>query len=527
MKITKFAALAGAALLATAGAYAQGTTDYGLPQGFAFSNEIGSDVAKVTGNAHKDYEDTNWRSEFAGIYDKIVISYTSEKVTFNLEPKFGIKDFNENYYDGATDSNVFGHGVGFNDKNLNWGPTNKVDGNGSLNSDDLGWGYWDLGWGLKFTPFDIVSFYLHKGEDIVGSKLFARDAAWGASNLGSDGFAIITSPIAGLRISGAIPFSNVGVTSKANYMDAEIEDTWYLKGGTERARPDEQGAARFRVDLGADYTLASGLVGAGIKVNDIINAGYRQYGLYAGLNMGAIAANLGYNYSENYTDFLDAFGDGLIKIRGTQAVAGSVSFVAGDLKLMADAMYNLNKKQSVYDVYAGLWAKYDVVPGKFNADLLLGVAMDLGTNAHHGTEKDDEDLKAAMASINPAFIDLYYGHYALEDVRAVWGFDSYASASAKAASTEQGKTFKGEVNNSPAAASKNWQYYTALSRQMANGNMDTTSAAKAALAVRVKPGFTYTTGNNEFGAHVNLVNFFDGDGSYQISFPVYWKWSFF
>jgi hypothetical protein len=171
MKITKFAALAGAALLATAGAYAQGTTDYGLPQGFSFSNEIGSDVAKVTGNAHKDYEDTNWRSEFAGIYDKIVISYASEKVTFNLEPKFGIKDFNENYYDAGTiDNSVFGHGQGFHAESLygKGGPlglSNRVDGNGSLNSDDLGWGYWDLGWGLKFTPFDIVSFYLHKGED--------------------------------------------------------------------------------------------------------------------------------------------------------------------------------------------------------------------------------------------------------------------------------------------------------------------------------------------------------------------------
>ena len=117
MKITKFAALAGAALLATGGAFAQATEDYGMPQGMYFSNEIGSEVVKVTGNAHKDEVDTNWRSEFAGIYDKIVISYTSEKVTFNLEPKFGIKDFNENYYDGATDSNVFGHGVGFNDQN--------------------------------------------------------------------------------------------------------------------------------------------------------------------------------------------------------------------------------------------------------------------------------------------------------------------------------------------------------------------------------------------------------------------------
>ena len=59
-----------------------------------------------------------------------------------------------------------------------------------------------------------------------------------------------------------------------------------------------------------------------------------------------------------------------------------------------------------------------------------------------------------------------------------------------------------------------------------NGNLDMSSAAKAAIALRVRPGFTYWTGKNEFGAHVNFVNFFDGDGSYQIKFPVYWKWTF-
>lgn len=504
MKITKFAALAGVALLAGVGAFAQATDDYNLPQGFKFSNEIGSDVAKVTGNSHKDYTDTNWRSEFAGIYDKIVIGFDSEKVAFSLEPKFGIRDVNENYYDGNggykyADS-FYGHGFWFN--NLD-----KVDGHGTLNSDDLAWNFWGVDWDFRFTPFDIVDFLLNKDEHIVGSKLFARDANWGASNLGSDGFAIITKPIAGLRISGAIPFG-YSVSSSPNYMDAEVEDSWVpvINEGTAKARGDIQGANRFRLDIGADYTLSSGLVGAGVKVQDIINAGYRKYGVYAGLNLGAISANLGYNYAEDYTDFLDAFDNGLIKIRGKQAIAGSASFVAGDLKVMADAMYNMKKQQSVYDLYAGAKVAYDLVPGKFNADLLLGVAMDMGTNAHHGTEEDDKDLKAAMGSINANFIDLYYSHVALEDIRA--------------AVAKDGKW------NEYVAANQNWQYYTALARTMSNGNLDTTSAAKAALALRIKPGFTYTTGKNEFGAHVDVTNFFDKDGSYQIKFPVYWKWTF-
>lgn len=513
MKITKFAALAGVALLAGVGAFAQATDDYNLPQGFKFSNEIGSDVVKVTGNSHKDYTDTDWRSEFAGIYDKIVIGFDSEKVAFSLEPKFGIRDVNENYYDGDGTASgyyqkFYGHGVGFSGANTNASVKGigNADAHGTLNSDDLAWNFWAVDWDFRFTPFDIVDFLLNKSDHIVGSKLFARDANWGASDLGSDGFAIITKPIAGLRISGAIPFG-YSISSSPNYMNAEIEDYWIPgDAGDTRARADIQGANRFRVDVGADYTLSSGLVGAGVKVQDIINAGYRKYGVYAGLNLGAISANLGYNYSEDYTDFLDAFDNGLIKIHGKQAIAGSASFVAGDLKVMADAMYNLKKQQSVYDLYAGAKVAYDLVPGKFNADLLLGVAMDMGTNAHHGTEEDDKDLKAAMDSINKNFIDLYYSHVALEDIRAA--------------------VAKDEKWNDYVAASQNWQYYTALARTMSNGNLDTTSAAKAALALRIKPGFTYTTGKNEFGAHVDVTNFFDKDGSYQIKFPVYWKWTF-
>jgi hypothetical protein len=517
MKITKFAALAGVALLAGVGAFAQATDDYNLPQGFKFSNEIGSDVVKVTGNAHKDYTDTDWRSEFAGIYDKIVVGYDSEKLSFSLEPKFGIRDVNENYYDGdGTASgyyqNFYGHGVGFSGANNTATVTGigNADAHGTLNSDDLAWNFWGVDWDFRFSPFDIVDFYLNAGPDIVGSKLFARDKNWGASGLGSDGFAIVTKPIDGLRISGAIPFG-YSVVSSANYMDAEIEDYWIPgDAGKTRARADYQGANRFRVDVGADYTLSSGLVGAGVKVNDIINAGYRHYGIYAGLNLGALSANLGYNFAENYTDFLDVFDNGLIQIRGKQAIAGSVAFVAGDLKLMVDALSNLNKKESVYDLYAGAKVAYDLVPGKFNVDLLLGMAMDLGTNAHHGTQEDDLDLKAAMGSIKGQFIDLYYGHAALEDVRAAAGWNKD----------------DGVIWNNGVAASQNWQYYTALARTMANGNLDTTSAAKAALAVRIKPGFTYNTGKNEFGAHVDVTNFFDGDGSYQIKFPVYWKWTF-
>ena len=168
MKITKFAALAGVALLAGAGAFAQATDDYNLPQGFYFNNEIGSDVVKVTGNAHKDYEDTNWRSEFMGIYDDITLGYTSEKLAFEISPRFGIRDDQESYYNGGDYGNYYGHGNSF----LYAQYDQNADANGVLNSDDMAFSYWGFDWDFRFSPFDIVDFYLNAGPDIVGSKLF-------------------------------------------------------------------------------------------------------------------------------------------------------------------------------------------------------------------------------------------------------------------------------------------------------------------------------------------------------------------
>ena len=475
------------------------TEDYNLPQGFSFSNEIGSDVAKITGNAHKENVDTNFRSEFGGIYDKVAIKYNSELLSFELAPKFGISDANENYYNNSLSSKYYGHGV-----NANF-YTRTPDANGTLNSDDLAFNYWGFDWGVRFTPFELVDFYLNDDPRIVGSYLPARDNNWGASSLGSDGFAIVVKPIKGLRVSGAIPFG-FNLTSIPNYMDAEVEDSWNTSVTTVNNVTDY----KFHVDLGADYIVPSGLVGVGVKVNDIINAGNRWYGVYSGLNLGTLTANLGFNYSEDYVNFLDAFDDKLIYIGGKQAIAGGVTYTLNDLAIALDAMYNLKPSQSVYDLYSGAKVAYALIPGKFNIDALVAVALDLGTNTHHGTVEDDKDLTYAMKTINPNFVDLYYSHVALEDIRAVAFVDANNNV----------------VNNDGVAASQNWQYYTALARTMSNGNLDTTSVAKAAVATRIRPGFTYTTGRNDFAAHINFVNFFDGDGSYQITFPVSWKVNF-
>ena len=227
----------------------------------------------------------------------------------------------------------------------------------------------------------------------------------------------------------------------------------------------------------------------------------------------------------------------------------------GIYSMLGDGEWVMNNKKLNYEEYTHLAGGF--CPSKFDARAWVRAFKDAGaryvtfTSRHHdgfsmfktatspynvvdGTPfKRDVVAELAQACHSEGLgLHLYYSHLALVDLRA-----NYYPTSEKPKVTDTRYTDghvdydywnakNGEDVNANIAANENWQYYTALARTMSNGNLDMTSAAKAAIAVRIKPGFTYWTGKNEFGAHVNFVNFFDGDGSYQIKFPVYWKWTF-
>ena len=219
-------------------------------------------------------------------------------------------------------------------------------------------------------------------------------------NLTGDGIGLVFKPIEGLRLGVEVPFS-AELQSTPNYINAEYED--FEKGAINNALGALFGAGgagssdyRFRINAGADYKLLDMLT-VGAFVNNIINRDMRGYGLYANLDAGIVNASLGYTYNGEQTriSFLDwtvyVLGIGMSTgtyITGHHKINLAANASFGDFTASVEALFNVFKTQSFYDLYAGAKVGYDILPGKFNVFLAAGIAYDFGNKTR--TNKDGE-----------------------------------------------------------------------------------------------------------------------------------------
>lgn len=379
MKINaKIAALAGAALLMGSAAFAVdsydgATDDYELPQGFTFYNEVSSDVVEAEGAYYRvgtgANVNKNYQVEFAGISEKVGISYNSEKFWFELAPKFTLKDNNQHWSDNAQ----------------GWSVTRQ-----SLNNDDLSFAWTGLDWGVRFTPFDIVDFVLNTDTWTPGGYLPIADQHVGG-NLTGDGFGVVFKPIDGLRIGVEVPFS-ADIVSKPNFLNAEYEDTG--KNGsfdTDKSSlitntANKASDYRFVFNVGVDYKLLD-MITVGAFVGNVINRDARSYGVYANAGLSFLDFNLGYTYNGGKTrvSALDFADSSRVFIGGHHKANLAVTASFGDFTAQLEALMNFFKAQSLYDLYAGLKVGYDLLPGKFNVALRTGVAYDMGNKSKDHT----------------------------------------------------------------------------------------------------------------------------------------------
>jgi len=463
MKINaKIAALAGAALLMGSVAFAANnydgaTDDYELPQGFTFYNEVSSDLVEAKGSFYNTTrndksQDDRYQVEFAGISEKVGISYDSEKFWFELAPKFSLKDNNQHW----------------NRESTKYRATDA-----SLNNDDLSFAWTGLDWGVRFTPFDIVDFYLHKDVWTPGAYLPIADKRVGG-NLAGEGAGVVFKPIDGLRIGLEIPFEAT-FGGKANYLDAEWEDVLRSRVANvaEAKKEDDlepnKNNYRFRINAGVDYRLLD-MITIGAFVNNIINRDARGYGLYANAAISFLDFNVGYTYNGEATKVspLDFTDDVKVTIGGHHKANLAVSAQFGDFTAQLEALMNFFKAQSVYDLYAGLKVGYDLLPGKFNIALATGVAYDMG-NKTNGNQ----------------------------------GYTRYTEGGGIGAPVDGQNGVR-----------------------LAKGSFKNNKFQKAAPVVFVAPGISYTTGRNTFGAKFQAQYWLDGEGSYAANVPVSWKYTF-
>jgi hypothetical protein len=438
-----------------ANSYDGATDDYELPQGFTFYNEVSTDTVEAKGSYYNKAhvtDDERYQVEFAGISEKVGISYDSEKFWFELAPKFSLKDNNQH-----------------------WASTKKTydSSRRDLNNDDLSFAWTGLDWGVRFTPFDIVDFWLNTNVWTPGSYLPIADEHVGG-NLQGDGFGVVFKPIDGLRIGLEVPFS-ADIVSAPNFLNAEFEDDRVTKYGDDGSDTSLKGVTkktsdyRFVFNAGVDYKLLD-MITIGVFSENILNRDARSYGLYANAGISFLDFNVGYTYNGGATKVspLDFTDDVKVTIGGHHKANLAVSASFGDFTAQLEALMNFFKTQSVYDLYAGLKVGYDLLPGKFNLSLRTGVAYDMGNKTNGDT-----------------------------------GYTRYQEGGAV------GAPVKGQNGV-----------------RLAKGSVKNNKEQKAAPVVFLAPGITYTTGRNTFGAKLQAQYWLDGEGSYAANLPVSWKYTF-
>lgn len=375
------------------------TTVIGQPKGrwsasdwfggkFHFTNKIGSDIVKGRGALKDDTDGTSgatrdslYNVELGKIYDELELTYEAKRLKFMLKPQVGLSDSNEDFWTG-NDNNIAGHAPAYT----------STPGRNGLTNDDISLSWTDFDWYVEFLPFDMVGINLHHDMYTPGSYLPVADQNITGGNLSSEGLTIALYPVEKLRITATAPF-DFDVLSGDNWINAEEEDTKvgdpYANGAVNNLAWAKNGTDGFKFNMGygAEYTIGNFLTIGGTW-KDILDSYCRQAGVYFSLiGIPHFTINLGYTWSQHsfaqgtvfdYWELDDAYGE-YGKITGHHVANLGVAAQFGRFNVAADAIYNIMKDQSVYDLYAGLGVGFDFIPGTLKFGLKGFGAFDFGT----------------------------------------------------------------------------------------------------------------------------------------------------
>lgn len=401
------------------------TTVIGQPKGrwsasdwfggkFHFTNKLGSDIVKGRGGLKDDTDGTSgatrdslYNVELGKIYDELELTYEAKRLKFMLKPQVGLSDSNENFWSG-NENNIYATNPTY--VSSIGGGQNR---NG-LTNDDISLSWTDFDWYVEFLPFDMVGINLHHDMYTPGSYLPVADQNITGGNLSSEGLTIALYPVEKLRITATAPF-DFDVLSGDDWINAEEEDT--IPGDPYNtstvnnlawAKSGEDGF-KFNMGYGAEYTIGNFLTIGGTW-KDILDSYCRQAGVYFSLiGIPHFTINLGYTWSQHsfrqgtvfdYWELDDAYGE-YGKITGHHVVNLGVAAQFGRFNVAADAIYNIMKDQSVYDLYAGLGVGFDFIPGTLKFGLKGFGAFDFGT------EGADQFV---LPSANPAYTTAGIGY---------------------------------------------------------------------------------------------------------------------
>lgn len=264
-----------------------------------FTNELSSDVVTIRNGAAYNDGDDDTVTDFAGVSENAVVTFTSEKVDAELDVTFVLDD------DDDDDDNPY-----------------------------LAWD--DISWYVEFRPFQMLALGFHEDIYAEGSYLPVYDDNMGNGNFGSDGFTVAVRPLEGLLISATAPF---GFDDGRNYFDGP-----------------------FNIGFGAGYTYGE-LFSIGAAVQDIADDDEWGFGVFGSLKPVAdqeFVIRAGFSHSsagEAGFDDLSVSED--FGVLGENVFNASVEFAVASLSLCVEAAGNFGDEDESYDLYCGATAGYD------------------------------------------------------------------------------------------------------------------------------------------------------------------------
>lgn len=327
----------------------------------SFSNKVSSDIVNIVKEGDEDTD-----SDFAGIKNKSVFEYSSEKLDAMIELVFwsnkvaAPSDGEDAFALGVTDEDSSGPGYDFGDTYI------------------------------EVRPLDILGFEFHEKMWAAGSYFPIWDDNVSTGNIGSDLGAIVR-PMEGLVIGAGLDFTSVF--------------------GHDDYKPV--------VNFGAEYTTDAFALAATVRnvadnsaseVNEADGFGFGVYGSLLKIEGLVLNAGFGYNTSVE-PDVVKA---------GGSVVAGNLFTAAATYEKDAfhaalDFATNFtDSKDNEYDFYIAATAGYNVIES-LSLDCAFATALD--------AESDSDKKVDARFHVNPAVTYTLGNHELSAGVNVFFGED--------------------------------------------------------------------------------------------------------
>lgn len=349
---SKFAAACAVLALASGFAFAESE--------FSFSNKVSSDIVNITKEGDADTD-----SEFAGIKNKSVFEFSSDKVNAMVELVFWTTK------EAGTDGDdvlALGHPEG----------------------ETAGYDFGDTF--VEVRPFDFLGFEFHEKMWTSGSYFPIWDDNASAGNMGSD-FGAVILPLEGLKIGAGLDFLSV-------FNDSDVKPV---------------------VNFGAEYANEVFALGAAVRnvadadasENDLYEADGISFGVYASLlKVEGLVLNAGFGYNTAVEPDVTKEGGSLVK--------GNIASLTGTYE--KDAFHSAldfatnfgNSDDGEYDFYIAASAGYNVIE-----DLSLDCAFATALDA----ESDSAKKADARFQINPSATYTVGNHEFSAGVNVFFGED--------------------------------------------------------------------------------------------------------